>query len=178
MLPLPIQRPMPLWLGAWAPAAVRRAARYGDGWIIGPSMSLAELAPMVELYRAECETVGRTPKLILMRDGWVAPSRAEAEEVYGPEVVTAYKYYWRNGALAFKGMSEEDLSLENLARDRIVIGEPSDCVEQLYRWSDALGIDYVVLRLRHAHSGGPPHSKIMKSIELFGKSVIPEIRNT
>ena len=49
MLPAPIQRPMPLWLGAWAPAAVRRAARMGDGWMIGPSMSLDELRPLAYL---------------------------------------------------------------------------------------------------------------------------------
>ena len=31
-----------------------------------------------------------------MRDGWVAKDRAEADAVYGPHVMAAYKYYFDN----------------------------------------------------------------------------------
>jgi probable F420-dependent oxidoreductase len=34
--PLPVQRPIPIWLGASGPAGWRRAGRLGDGWIPGP----------------------------------------------------------------------------------------------------------------------------------------------
>ena len=96
--------------------------------------------------------------------------------MYGPEVLTAYQYYWRNGALAFKGMaSQSEFTLENLARDRIILGEPDECVDQLGRWQQALDVDYTLLRLRHAHSGGPPHAEIRKTIELFGSAVIPQL---
>jgi hypothetical protein len=29
--------------------------------------------------------------------------------------------------------------------------------------------------LRHAHSGGPPHEKIMEAIRLFGERVLPYV---
>ena len=32
----------------------------------------------------------------MMRDAWVADSLEDAARVYGPEVMDAYKYYWRD----------------------------------------------------------------------------------
>ena len=41
----------------------------------------------------------------------------------GPEVVDAYKYYWRNGTDAFEEFSlEEDFQFEQIWTDRIVTG--------------------------------------------------------
>ncbi len=33
MPPLPLQRPIPIWLGGWAEAVLQRVGRMGDGWI-------------------------------------------------------------------------------------------------------------------------------------------------
>jgi probable F420-dependent oxidoreductase len=177
MLPRPLQRPAPpLWIGGWAPGAVRRAGRLGDAWVAGPSMPLEPMRRLSQQYREAADAAGREPCVILMRDAWVARSREEAERIYGPEVMTAYKYYWRNQALAFQGIdSEEAFTLENLAQDRLILGTPDECVQQIHRWHEALGTNYVLLRLRHAHSGGPPHTEIMRAIELFGSHVLPQL---
>jgi probable F420-dependent oxidoreductase len=177
MRPRPFQQPAPpLWIGGWAPAAVRRAGRLGDALVAGPSMALDDMQQLAEQYREAAQQAGREPRIILMRDAWVATSREEAERVYGPEVMTAYQYYWRNQALAFKGMtSEREFTLDNLARDRLILGTPDECVQQLHRWQEALNTNYVLMRLRHAHSGGPPHTAIMRAIELFGSQVIPQL---
>ena len=116
----------------------------------------------------------RIDEVALMRNAWVAETRAEAEEVYGPEVMTAYKYYCRNGLSEFRSIrSEEGITLDNLGADRLTMGDPEECVVEFQRWSEAVGAEYFLLRLRHAHSGVPPHEKIIEAIRLFGEIVIP-----
>ncbi len=68
-----------------------------------------------------------------MRDAWVASSWDEAAAVYGPEVMSAYHYYWQNQLPEFRGMAESEFTLENVAKDRIIMGDPETCTE-FHRW--------------------------------------------
>jgi alkanesulfonate monooxygenase SsuD/methylene tetrahydromethanopterin reductase-like flavin-dependent oxidoreductase (luciferase family) len=176
--PRPFQTPAPpLWIGASVPAAVRRAGRLGDAFVATPSTTLAQTVRLVDTYRQAAVQAGRQPQVMLMRDAWVASSRAEAEAVYGPEVLTSYRYYWENRLAEFRDIgSEAEFTLDNLAHDRLVLGEPETCIREFHRWHEATGADYVLLRLRHAHSGGPAHERIMDAIRLFGDRVLPYCR--
>ena len=90
--------------------------------------------------------------------------------------MAAYKYYWRNGSEAFKGIASEDaFEFEAMWKDRIIAGSPQACIDEFRRWSETVGSNYFLLRLRHAHSGGPPHTDIMQWIERFGRDVIPHL---
>jgi probable F420-dependent oxidoreductase len=173
--PRPFQRPSPpLWIGASIPTAVRRAGRLADAFVATPSTSLEATVRLVEIYKDAAREAGRQPQVILMRDAWVARTRAEAETVYGPEVMEAYRYYWKNRLAEFRNIpASTEFTLENLAPDRLVLGDPETCVREFHRWQQATGADYFLLRLRHAHSGGPPHAKILEAIRLFGEKVLP-----
>jgi probable F420-dependent oxidoreductase len=63
--PLPVQRPIPVWFGAYAPAALRRAGRTADGWFpnIGPG---AQLDDSIAIVRDAAEAAGRDPDAIGM----------------------------------------------------------------------------------------------------------------
>ena len=173
--PGPYQQPSPpLWIGASTFSGARRAGRLADAFVAGPSTNLERTLRLVDSYRRAALEAGRQPQVVLMRDAWVAPSRAEAEEVYGGEVLDAYKYYWRNGLAEFRSItSEAEFTIDRIAGDRLILGDPEECVTEFQRWSQAVGADYFLLRLRQAHSGGPPHQNIMDAIRLFGEQVIP-----
>ena len=48
--PLPVQRPIPVWFGGTAAAALRRAGRLGDGWLVNTRMP-ADALPAFEIVR-------------------------------------------------------------------------------------------------------------------------------
>jgi probable F420-dependent oxidoreductase len=53
--PLPVQRPIPVWIGAFAPAALRRVGRVGDGWFphVRPGGGLEEALDVIREGAAE-----------------------------------------------------------------------------------------------------------------------------
>lgn len=71
--PLPVQRPIPIWMGGESDAVLRRAARLADGWIPGgrltsPTTTHAQVpggyAAMVETLREYARKAGRDPATI------------------------------------------------------------------------------------------------------------------
>ena len=173
--PRPYQRPgPPLWIGASVPRAARRAGVLADAFVGTPSTSLGNATELANVYKDAARQAGRPARVVLMRDAWVARSRAEADAVYGPEVMAAYRYYWQHRLAEFRDIPPDmEFTLENLAPDRLVLGDAETCVREFQRWHEATGADYFLLRLRHAHSGGPPHAKIMEAIKRFGDHVLP-----
>jgi probable F420-dependent oxidoreductase len=60
--PEPIQRPIPVWIGAMKDIAVRRAARIGDGWFMYPRQEPSNDAhEMISIYRQAAAEAGREP---------------------------------------------------------------------------------------------------------------------
>jgi probable F420-dependent oxidoreductase len=92
--PMPVQRPIPIWMGSFVGRVVekviRRIARLADGWF--PQMSPAELAPVLERLRGYAVEAGRDPMSLGIEcgisvkrddtpDRWV--ERAEAYRALG-----------------------------------------------------------------------------------------------
>lgn len=64
--PMPVQRPIPIWMGSFVGKVVekviRRIGRMADGWF--PQMSPADLAPVAERLRGYAVEAGRDPASI------------------------------------------------------------------------------------------------------------------
>jgi probable F420-dependent oxidoreductase len=69
IVPPPVQRPIPIWLGGSSDAVVKRAARLADGWmpIIAPDEQAAE---KLALLRTELAGHGRDPAKFGI-EGWL-----------------------------------------------------------------------------------------------------------
>lgn len=167
----------PLWIGAAYPKAIERAGRLGDGWGILPFWeSKQNIRDQARLYRETAARHGRPgTRVVLMRDGWVAPTREEAERVFGPLWVQEMLFYFRWNLLPpnpeFR--SEADFTVEKL-RKYMILGSPQDCIAQIEEWSESVGIDYLIMRFRLPM--GPEPARVLDCIRQFGAEVLPAIR--
>jgi probable F420-dependent oxidoreductase len=64
--PLPLQQPIPIWVGGYSPASMKRAARLGDGWFpIAPAEKAVET---IGEFRLEIAKSGRGPGSVLFEN--------------------------------------------------------------------------------------------------------------
>jgi probable F420-dependent oxidoreductase len=69
--PLPIQQPIPIWFGGGAEPVLRRAAKYGQGWIpLQPQFRPDKLEGPLERLHTYLQAEGREPSAIGLK-GWV-----------------------------------------------------------------------------------------------------------
>jgi alkanesulfonate monooxygenase SsuD/methylene tetrahydromethanopterin reductase-like flavin-dependent oxidoreductase (luciferase family) len=71
--PLPVQQPLPCWIGGSSPAAIRRTARLGTGWL-GGLAAPDEVGRVIAAIRAELGKTGR--QIDLDHYGATLPCRA------------------------------------------------------------------------------------------------------
>jgi len=178
--PVPIQAPHPpMWMGGAAEPAVKRAARYADGWLSNNTMTSDGIAGRVASYARYCEEEGHPLGTVtVVRNAWVAGSRAEVERDWLPEVLKFQLDYQRagverpgeDGSYA-RLLSTGNVKLEDFVTEWGIAGTPEDCIAQIERWRAKTGCDYMNLMFTGA-GGFEAHRKV---IQMFGREVIPAL---
>ncbi len=173
----PVQKPRPpIWVAANSDAAVKRAARIGDTWIINPHAHLTTLERQVQLYREALAEAGKPfPEIFPMsKELYIARDRETAWKEARPYLENKYKVYVAWGQdKALPTTDALDLPFEELVQDRFIIGDPDDCIEQITKYQEKLGVNLMGFRV---HWPGMEISKAVRAIELLGEKILPYFR--
>jgi alkanesulfonate monooxygenase SsuD/methylene tetrahydromethanopterin reductase-like flavin-dependent oxidoreductase (luciferase family) len=120
--PLPIQRPIPIWIGATADAAIERAGRISDGWF--PQRPPDDQArAMVDRLRQAAVAAGRPADAVGVEARLSIGQIPEAE--------------WAGYAEGWRGLGATHLCVNTMGAG---LRSPQDHIDALRRVKDALGV--------------------------------------
>ena len=170
--PLPIQRPRPpLWVGGFAPAAARRAARLGDGYI-----GTGDMAEQAQMYREECERLGiDTPRLagghfwlITSNEPTACFARVAPHVLYQIEVYN--RWLGDAGQALFPKISNAE-QLRELGILQVV--SPAEACDLIGSYTETTGIErYYTWTV----PPGFPVPEMNDNLALFATEVMPHFR--
>ena len=119
ILPLPVQRPIPVWLGGASDRTVRRIVSIGDGWILtGRPDDRAK--GLIDKLHAYAEEAGRDIDSIGL-EGWVSAS------IGGPDE-------WAKEAEGWKALGATHVSLNTMRAD---LADPAAHIEAIGQFKEA-----------------------------------------
>jgi len=165
---------LPTWIGVGgSPQSVIRAARLGFALMLaiisGPPV---RFAPFAELFRQALARYGRHPLPVGVHGpGHVAATDEQAREEFWP--------HWRElirlvaVERGFAVPTEESFAYETGPHGALYVGSPETVAEKIATNLRALGANRFDLKYG---AGGLPHETLMTNIELFGRHVIPRVR--
>ncbi|MDE2403106.1 MAG: LLM class flavin-dependent oxidoreductase [Sphingomonadales bacterium] len=170
----------PIWVGAVSDPAMRRAGRLGDGWIISFAEHLLELAGKVKTYKQIAAEHGRPSTLALMRDVHIAEDRDGLDPSFLPNIVKVWQSYDNLGALADRDdeasavmFGGKQVTLDEFAPNRAVVGNPDDCNREMERIRDIINPEWFFI----TPTGVPDPDKQVAELRLFAREVMPNFRS-
>ena len=169
--PTPVQRPgPPILMGADTVKTVARVPEVADHWIASRRHSKSFLREALPEYKAALERRGRPYRgLFIFRDLCIADTTREAEERIKEGYERRYRRYQQWGQPG----ERYDLKFDELKRDRLILGSPSEVVEQVMSYHEEFGAE--VMWFMVDWPGMDPRLTL-ETIERFGKEVIPRIK--
>jgi probable F420-dependent oxidoreductase len=181
--PPSVQSPHPpIYVGGNSDAAIDRAAKYGDMWFTLPMETMDVVVEMCNRYRAACAKYGTTPRICLMREGWVGEDDHAVETEWYHRALSFHRYYWETGT---KGDEHdpvlqrvgrgEDVPYKEFVHDRAFAGTPDMVRDEIRRWREIIGFDETCLIFATAREA-TDQATFTRATQLFADEVIPAFR--
>ena len=169
----------PLWIGAVSEPAMLRAARLGDGWEISFAEHMLELAEKVKRYKALAAEHARPSTLVLMRDVHVVPTKDKIDPNFLPNIIKVWQSYNDLGSKADRDelsnevmFGDREVSLEEFAPHRAVVGTPDDCIREMESIEKLIDPEWFFI----TPTGVPDPEQQIKELRLFAREVMPHFR--
>jgi alkanesulfonate monooxygenase SsuD/methylene tetrahydromethanopterin reductase-like flavin-dependent oxidoreductase (luciferase family) len=174
VIPKPVQKPHPpLWLASTQPSTWVVAGQKGIGAL---GFGISEPGVLDQLVGACVCAPTREEAKVIAKDAIDFTTRKAAElfTPFAKQEVKGYEYY-KKMAEAAVATADYRLSLADLDKriesGAVMVGDPEDClrVAKIY---ESAGIDLLLMLVQ---VGAIPHEKVMQTIELIGKHVMPKL---
>src|SRR5215203_1629846 len=162
------------WVGVGgSPESVVRAAKHGLPLtlaIIGGSA--VRFKPYVDLYRSTLTQLGKPQLPIGVHSpGHLASTDEQAKDEVWPHYLAMMNRIGRERGWLPRG--RDDFEREAGPHGALYVGAPATVAAKIVATVKALGVSRFDLKYS---SGTLPHAAMMKSIELYGAGVIPQVR--
>ena len=154
--PKPSSKSIPMWIGANADPAVRRAARIADAWVINPGWTPTYIEDRLRFYRSALAEFGRADEvseLVVRRDLHLAAKKEEA--LRDAEVLFERGY---------RDFGEREM------QESLIVGDADACISELEQLQD-MGATHILFRCALDEP-----EQAMQTISILGKHVIPHFR--
>jgi len=175
--PRPIQDPIPIWLGVGGtPESFVRAGMLGLPLMVAViGGETHRFRPLVDLYRQAGKEAGHPPeklKVGLHSLGYVAETNEQAIEEYYPGYAETFTRIGKERG--WPPVTRSRFEAQRGPTGAYLVGSPEEVTAKIRRHSDALGgISRLTFQMDNA---GLSHEQLLKSIELIGNKVIPQMK--
>ena len=195
--PKPYQFPHPpAWIAAATASSAKLAGENGCGLLCFSIMQpLSALKVTIDAYREAQKTAVPLTSVHTNKVGaYTLVHCVESRESFGTNRLWDSMWWWYKGLAEFhlkwemahlspeeqekafplisaRARGEFDIT-EFDREDMVVVGTPEECIRKLERYEE-IGVDQVLCYLNFGYL---PHEAVMKSIELLGTKVIPELQ--
>ncbi len=172
--PRPLQEPLPIWLGVGGtPQSFARAGKLGMPLmvaIIGGETH--RFRPLIDLYKEAGIKAGHSVdklKVGLHSLGYVSNTKEEAVNDYYPGYAETFTRIGKERG--WPPVTRQHFDAQTGPTGALLVGGPEEVAEKILRHSEALGgISRLTFQMDNAKLS---HEKLMQSIELIGKRVMP-----
>ena len=190
VIPKPVQNPHPpMWMACSQPASFAEAGHLGVGVLCFNLGGHEQLVERVQIYRdavKDAQPIGRMVNdniaaLCMVhvadtdQEAYAAAAHEgewfvrKAEDLYSPwqgrDVPSSYRF----AVNAIQTERVNTTAADHIASGAFAMGSPETVINTIAKYREA-GVDQILCFMQ---MGNLPHSKIMNSIRLFGKYVIP-----
>ncbi len=178
--PKPVQRPIPIWIGAFTEPAIRRAARIGAPLYVPAIGTIPIVKSLFDLHSSLLQEYGKDPdecEKPVVREFYISDKKKEEvwDDIKEYSTYTAKGYAQWGSMVDYSGNLISDPTnpiIYDIVKDQSIIGTPEECIETIEQYKENLPIDNLICRFKFP---GISHQEAMRSMKLFVEKVLPSV---